>query len=160
MSRNYFTSVAAACLLAIGVPLAATATPIISFTSPINLAVLGLANTTIVNSAVTIHGSEGVYSGGSIANNAPSTITGDVYTYSTGQFSGPGQLNGTLYAGSAIDPNFTATFTDLTTAVNNALGDATAAAGLTDSDVREHQQRHHDQRERRPECHQSQWQHH
>lgn len=64
-----------------------------------NFAVLGLAGTeTITNSLVTINGNEGAVQGGSIANNAPSTVNGNVYVDQNSQYSGPGSLKGSLIA--------------------------------------------------------------
>ena len=57
-----------------------------------NYSVLGLANVTINNSLVTITGNEGVSQGGKLTNQGPSTITGNVYQYASGQYWGPGTL--------------------------------------------------------------------
>ena len=95
-----------------------------SLTSPMGLGVLGLANTTITNSNVTINGNEGVYTGGSISNMAPSTVTGNVYEASAGQCSnscGPGKVNGSLIVDSA----------DLQTLVTAATSNASTASALT-----------------------------
>ena len=51
-----------------------------------NYGVLGLQNTKIKNSLVTIHGNEGVSQGGSLTNMAPSTITGNVFQFAAGQY--------------------------------------------------------------------------
>ena len=59
-------------------------------------AVVGLQGTKIVNSLVTIYGDEYVSQSGSLANNAPSTINGNVYEFATRQYSGPGKLNGSI----------------------------------------------------------------
>jgi hypothetical protein len=67
-----------------------------------NYAVLGLANTSIVNSLVTINGNEGVSQGGQLSNNAPSVINGNVYEAASGQYSGPGHLNGSLNINAAL----------------------------------------------------------
>jgi hypothetical protein len=61
-----------------------------------NYGVLGLANTKILNSNVTITGNEGVSQGGKLTNMAPSTIAGNVDEYASGQYSGPGHLGGTV----------------------------------------------------------------
>ncbi len=61
-----------------------------------NYGVLGLQNTKIANTSVTIHGNEGVSQGGALANNAPSTITGNANEYASGQYSGPGTVGGSV----------------------------------------------------------------
>ena len=64
--------------------------------------VLGLANTKIVNSLVTINGDEGVSQGGKLNNAAPSTITGSVFESTQGQYSGPGKLGGAVNIAPAL----------------------------------------------------------
>lgn len=61
-----------------------------------NYAVLGLANTKINNSLVTVNGNEGVSQGGSLTNMSPSVVTGNVYQYASSEYSGPGTLKGSL----------------------------------------------------------------
>lgn len=91
-----------------------------------NYAVFGSAGTeTITNSLVTINGNEGISAGGSIANNAPSIINGNVYESSSGQYSGPGKLNGSLITNSSL---LTTNNTDLTNALT-AMGGLTTNAG-------------------------------
>jgi uncharacterized repeat protein (TIGR01451 family) len=63
-----------------------------------NYGVLGLRGTAINNSLVTIHGNEGVSQNGSLTNMAPSTVTGNVYEYASGQYSGPGTVGGSIIA--------------------------------------------------------------
>ena len=63
---------------------------------------LGLKNTPITNSLVTITGNEGVSQGGKLATMAPSTITGNVYEYASGQYSGPGKLGGSVIVNSTL----------------------------------------------------------
>jgi hypothetical protein len=65
-------------------------------------AVIGLDGTKIQNSLVTINGDEYVSEGGSLVNMAPSTINGNVFEFKSGQYSGPGTLNGTLYVAPAL----------------------------------------------------------
>jgi hypothetical protein len=67
-----------------------------------NYAVLGLAKTKINNSLVTVYGNEGVSSGGSLSNAAPSEITGNVYQYASGEYSGPGKLDGALLTNATL----------------------------------------------------------
>jgi hypothetical protein len=86
-----------------------------------NYAVLGIGSPghsagTLDNSLVTINGNQGVGFGGGIINMAPSTVRGNVYEYQSGQYSGPGHLNGSLI----IDPN----------RLNQNYTDAMAAAQL------------------------------
>ena len=70
---------------------------VVSLGTAANYAVFGLAGSeTITNSAVTITGNEGISQGGAIANNAPSKVIGNAYEYSSGQFTGPGTLTGSL----------------------------------------------------------------
>ncbi len=75
---------------------------VISLGTANNYSVLGLNNTTITNSLVTIYGNEGVSQGGSLSNMAPSTITGNVYEYASGQYSGPGKLGGSVIVNSTL----------------------------------------------------------
>ena len=86
-----------------------------------NYSVLGLKNTAITNSLVTIHGNEGVSQGGKLSNNAPSTITGNVYEYASGQYSGPGKLGGSVIINSTL----------LAQNDTDALNASTTAQGLT-----------------------------
>jgi choice-of-anchor A domain-containing protein len=60
-----------------------------------NYALLGLENTTIFNSLVTIEGNEGVSKGGSIRATS-SVITGNVYEYQSGQLSGSVTVKGSV----------------------------------------------------------------
>lgn len=83
--------------------------------------VLGLANTQINNSNVTISGNEGVSQGGKLTNMAPSTIEGDADEYAAGQYSGPGHLGGSV----VIDPNL------MSQADSDALSASAQAAALT-----------------------------
>jgi hypothetical protein len=85
-----------------------------------NYGVLGLENTSINNSLVTINGNEGVSQGGSLVNMAPSTITGNVYEFATGQYSGPGHLGGSVITNPSL----------LTQNDTDALNASTAAAAL------------------------------
>ena len=75
---------------------------IITLGSASNYAVLGLTNAKIINSLVTINGNEGVAQGGKISNNAPSKINGNVYEYSSNQYSGPGKLSGSVITNSSL----------------------------------------------------------
>ena len=93
---------------------------VISLGTANNYGVLGLKNTAINNSLVTIHGNEGVSQGGKLTNMAPSTITGNVYEFASGQYSGPGHLGGTVITNPAL----------LTQNDSDALTAATTAAGL------------------------------
>ena len=68
----------------------------ISLGSATNGLVVGLVNTKINNSLVTINGNEYVSKGGTLVNMAPSIVNGNVYQYANGQYSGPGKLNGSL----------------------------------------------------------------
>jgi hypothetical protein len=83
-------------------------------------AVLGLENTQIQNSLVTITGDEGVSRGGKLVNMAPSTINGGVHEYAAGQYSGPGKLSGSII----VDP------TGLAQADADARAASAAAAAL------------------------------
>jgi choice-of-anchor A domain-containing protein len=93
----------------------------VSLGSAADYAVLGLQNTKINNSLVTINGNEGVSQGGTLVNMAPSTITGNVTEYQSGQYSGPGKLGGTV----SVNP------TQMTNADADALNASSAAAALT-----------------------------
>ncbi len=86
-----------------------------------NYSVLGLINTAITNSAVTITGNEGVSQGGSLSNMASSSITGNVYEYASGQYSGPGILGGSVITNASL----------LAQNDTDALNASTAAAGLS-----------------------------
>jgi hypothetical protein len=67
-----------------------------------NFGVLELqGGNTVVNSLVTINGNEGAVYASSIQNNAPSTVTGNVYVDFTSQYSGPGTIGGSLITDSA-----------------------------------------------------------
>ncbi len=68
--------------------------PAVTLGTAANYDVLGLQNTAINNSNVTITGDEGVSQGGSLSNAAPSTIKGNAVVYSASQYSGPGKLGG------------------------------------------------------------------
>src|SRR5262245_61683222 len=59
-------------------------------------AVLGLQNTDIINGNGTIHGDAGVSRGGSLVNRVRSSIDGDVHAAKSGQYSGRGDLSGSL----------------------------------------------------------------
>lgn len=72
----------------------------------------------------TINGDVGIASGGSLANNAPSTINGNVYEYSDGQISGPGNVTGQII----VDPKLVQKQYD------TAVEVATDAANLTVND--------------------------
>ena len=65
-------------------------------------AVIGLANTNIINSNVTIVGDEYVSQGGTISNMAPSTVTGNVFQFAARQYPGPGKLAGSLIINPAL----------------------------------------------------------
>jgi hypothetical protein len=84
-------------------------------------AVLGLKNTKIKNSLVTITGNEGVSQGGTLVNMAPSKITGNVVEYASGQYSGPGTLGGSVIIAPAT----------LTQNDADALNASATAAALT-----------------------------
>jgi hypothetical protein len=64
-------------------------------------AVLGLGNTQVHNQHGAIHGNAGVSQRGRINNSTPSVITQDVYQHSAGQYSGNGQIGGSLM----VDPS-------------------------------------------------------
>jgi hypothetical protein len=85
-----------------------------------NYAVLGLPNTQINNSLVTITGNEGVSQGGTLTNMAPSSIKGNVYEYASGQYSGPGVITGSVN----VNPGL------LAQNDADALAASAAAAGL------------------------------
>jgi hypothetical protein len=72
------------------------ASSIPSLASAANYAVLGLANTNINNSLVTINGNEGVSAGGSLTNMAPSVVNGNVYQAAAGLYTGPGTVHGSV----------------------------------------------------------------
>ena len=109
--------------------------------------VLGLKNTQINNSNVTITGNLGVSQGGTVVNMAPSTITGNVYEYASGQYSGPGTLGGSIIVApatltqndadalnasstaSALTPDFT--FGNITTTTTVTATAASRADGVT-----------------------------
>lgn len=93
----------------------------VNFGTLANGLVIGLANTKINNSLVTINGNEYVSQGGSLVNMAPSTIKGNVYEFAAQQYSGPGKLYGSLIINPAL----------LTQVDNDALAVASAAATLT-----------------------------
>ena len=81
----------------------------INLGSASNYAVLGIgsflagdAAGVINNSNVAITGNVGVGYGGSITNMAPSSITGDIFQYRDGMYSGPGTLAGSIKTSSRI----------------------------------------------------------
>jgi len=82
--------------------------------SAANYAVLGIGSSsagnpagTLNNSLVTINGNQGVGSGGQIINMAPSVINGNVFQSQSGQYSGPGHLNGAITtSGVLLNQNF------------------------------------------------------
>jgi choice-of-anchor A domain-containing protein len=61
---------------------------------PGNYAILDLGGGVVNLSNVYVTGNVGVYNGSSISNMAPSTISGNVFEYSAGQYSGPGAYTG------------------------------------------------------------------
>ena len=93
----------------------------LSLGSAANYTVLGMQGTTINNSLGTINGNEGIARYGSITNQAPFTVTGNVYEYASGQISGPGHVNGSINVNSAL----------LTQNNTDALNAWTQAAGMT-----------------------------
>jgi len=68
----------------------------------------------------TVNGDAAVASAAAVRNQAPSTIHGDVYLDSAGEFSGPGKVSGSLFANQ-----------DLADARNDALAASAQAAGLS-----------------------------
>ena len=81
----------------------------ISLGSASNYAVLGIGSFlagdpagVIKKSNVVITGNMGIGYGGSLINTAPASIIGDVFQYQGGQYIGPGALNGSLTANSAL----------------------------------------------------------
>lgn len=89
-------------------------------------AVVGLAGTTttrdqINNSLVTVNGNEGISQYGTLTNQAPSVINGNVYEYASGEYSGPGTLNGSVI----VNPSF------MSSADSSALTENAFAASLT-----------------------------
>lgn len=123
INLHWTTVMIAAVSLALPMPVHAGS---ISLGSAVNYAVLGLAgNSTVINSAVTITGNEGISQGGSISNNAPSTVTGNVYEYSSGQFSGPGAVGGSVI----VSPS---TLTQNDSDVNTALTEISNSFGPSD----------------------------
>ena len=94
---------------------------VISLGTANNYSVLGLKNTAITNSLVVITGNEGVSQGGSLSNMGPSAVTGNVYEYASGQYSGPGTLGGSIIANSTL----------LTQNDTDALHASSTAEGLT-----------------------------
>ncbi|HTU19633.1 MAG TPA: carboxypeptidase regulatory-like domain-containing protein [Gemmataceae bacterium] len=75
--------------------------PSVTLGSAGDFGVLGLQNTQLVNSNVTVTGNEGVSQGGALTNMAPSTITGNVSEYTAGQYTGPGHLDGSISVNAA-----------------------------------------------------------
>jgi hypothetical protein len=68
-----------------------------------NFGVLELTGgNTVLNSLVTINGNEGAVSASTIQNNAPSTVTGDVYVDFASQYTGPGTIGGSLITDAAL----------------------------------------------------------
>jgi hypothetical protein len=65
-------------------------------------ALLGLDETWLINSGVTINGNEGVSRHGMVDNERGSTINGDVDEYSKNQYTGHGKLNGNLNTSSSL----------------------------------------------------------
>jgi hypothetical protein len=82
-----------------------------------NYGVLALQNTQIQNSNAFINGDEGVSQGGRLTNSAASTITGNVYEYGSGQYSGSGTLGGAVISDAA---RLSQGDTDALTAANQA----------------------------------------
>lgn len=95
--------------------------PSVDLGAAASYAVLGLQNTSISNSNVSITGNEGVSQGGKLSNSNHSTITGNVTEYQTGQYSGGGQLGGTI----SVDPS------GIAQADSDAVNASAAAAALT-----------------------------
>jgi hypothetical protein len=86
-----------------------------------NYAALGLQNTVMTNSKGKLHGNEGVSQGGSLTNNGNFTIQGNVFEFSTGQFTNGGTLTGTVTTNPTL----------LTQNDTDALNCASTAKGLT-----------------------------
>lgn len=77
-------------------------------------------------SLATVNGDVGIAKSGNVGNAAPSVINGDVYEYNSGQYSGPGTLNGSI----STDPSM------LLTNYNGAVQAAQdAAAAVANSGI-------------------------
>jgi hypothetical protein len=92
----------------------------VSLGAAADFGVLGLVGTQITNSNVTVNGNEGVSAGGKLTNMAPSTITGNVYEYASGEYAGPGKLFGSVVIDATLLPEADA----------DALSAASLAAAL------------------------------
>src|SRR6478736_3995410 len=75
--------------------------PTVSLGSAASYGVLALANTSIANTNASITGDVGVSSGGSLANQSSSSVTGTVHVVAPGQYAGKGKLNGVVI----VDPS-------------------------------------------------------
>jgi hypothetical protein len=103
-------------------PQAAKADEISILGSAANYGVLGLTGTEIVtDSNVTINGNEGISQGATLSIMAPSTVTGNVYEYASGQTTGAGHVGGSII----VAPS---TLTQNNTDVSSAV---TTMGGLT-----------------------------
>lgn len=92
----------------------------VSLGSAAEYAVLGLGKAQIDNASATIHGDVGVSHGGTLKNARRSIITGNVFTFSQGQYSGHGELGGSVNVAPA----------QLTQADQDARNAASQAASL------------------------------
>jgi uncharacterized repeat protein (TIGR01451 family)/choice-of-anchor A domain-containing protein len=64
--------------------------------------VLGLKNTQLTNTQAAITGTEGVSQGGSLNKGTASSISGNVYQYTSGQVTGPGTVGGSIITNATL----------------------------------------------------------
>ena len=83
-----------------------------------NFGVLALGGSeTVNNSNVKITGNEGAVYGAKISNQAPSSVTGNVYVNASSQYNGAGAVGGSVVA----DPTSMSTSGTVETAINNLI---------------------------------------
>src|ERR1700741_3536716 len=103
MNKNLILTAFAA---ALAFALPAAATPFTDLSAmgagPESYAILDLGGGTVNLSNVYVTGDVGAYSGSNISNMAPSTINGNVFTYGSGQYSGPGAFTGSQTINSSL----------------------------------------------------------